>query len=115
VRPPTCCAWQPGHLVFDGDKNYADAVQKVAKLIVAVSAQNYKPGPVGAPNSFKVHDTVYVHALPGDPAAIDFPPVFKALKAVGFNGFVTVMTDAVPGMDSRELSKRYYDFLKPLV
>ena len=53
--------------------------------------------------------------MPGDPEAIDFPSVFKALKAIRFDGFVTPMTDAIPGIDSRDLSKRYVEFLKPLL
>jgi sugar phosphate isomerase/epimerase len=114
-RPNVGLAYEANHLVFDGDKNYEDAVYKLEKHIVAVSVQNFKPAPDGAPHTFKVNNKTWVRALPGDPEAIDFPSVFKALKAIRFDGFVTPMTDAIPGIDSRDLSKRYVEFLKPLL
>ncbi|MSR65059.1 MAG: hypothetical protein EXS18_04675 [Verrucomicrobiae bacterium] len=56
-----------------------------------------------------------VRALHGDPEAIDFPAVCKALKAIRFDGFLTLMTDAIPVIDSRDLSRRYVEFFKPLL
>ncbi|MSR65058.1 MAG: hypothetical protein EXS18_04670 [Verrucomicrobiae bacterium] len=41
-RPNVGLAYEAKHLVFDGDTNYADAVHKLAKLIVAVSVQNFR-------------------------------------------------------------------------
>lgn len=110
-------SYEANHLVFDGDMNYADAVRQLAKHIVAVSVQNFKVAPPGTPQSetFAVNNKTWMRALPGDPEAIDFPSVFRALKAIGFNGFVTPMTDPIPGMDHRELAKRYYEFLRRLV
>jgi sugar phosphate isomerase/epimerase len=114
-RPNIGLSYEANHLVFDGNPDYAAAVAPLARYIVAASVQNFKAVPEGTPDSFKVNNVTWVRALPGDPEAIDFPAVFKALKAIGFDGFVTVMTDAIPGLDSRELSKRYCEFLKELV
>jgi sugar phosphate isomerase/epimerase len=114
-RPNVGLAYEANHLMFDGDMNYAEAVPKLAKYIFAVSVQNFKSAPPNAPHSFVVNGKTYVRAIPGDPEAIDFPPVFKALKAARFDGFVTVMTDAIPGMDSRALSKAWLEYLKRLV
>lgn len=114
-RPNVGLSYEANHLVFDGDKNYVDAVAKLAKHIVAVSIQNFKSAPDGAPHSFKVNNKTWVRALPGDPEAVDFPAVCKALKAIKFDGFLTLMTDAIPGIDSRDLSKRYVEFFKPLL
>ena len=108
-------AYEANHLMFDGDRHYAEAVYKLARHIFAVSVQNFKPAPAGAPDSFRVGNQAYFRALPGDPEAIDFPSLFQALKGIGFEGFVTVMTDAIPGMDSRELSKRYFEYLRPMM
>lgn len=113
-RPNIGLSYEPNHLVFDGDRKYADAVHTLSRHIVAVSVQNYKRAPEGAPHAITVNGAAWVRALPGDPEAIDFPSVFKALKAIGFDGFVTVMTDAVPGMDSRELARIYAGYLKQL-
>jgi len=116
-RPNVGLTYEANHLVFDGDRKYADAVAKLAKHIVLVSVQNFKPPAPNTPKeeTFAINDKPWMRALPGDPEAIDFPPVFRALKKIGFDGFVTVMTDAVPGMDSRELARRYQQFLSPLL
>ena len=52
--------------------------------------------------------------LPGDPDAIDLPAVFDGLKKIGFDGWATVMCDCLPGMDPRELSRRWHAALAPL-
>lgn len=106
-------AFEPNHLLFDGDCDYIGAVSKLARLISLVSIQNFKRAPAGAPEAelVKVGARSFVRALPGDPEGIDFPGLAKALSAIGFDGFATVMCDAYPGMDSRELAKRYCDSL----
>lgn len=114
-RPNIGLAFEANHLTFDGNKRHADAVHQLAKHIVLVSVQNYKPAPDGASHSFKVNGKTYARALPGDPEATDFPSMFQALKTIGFQSFVTVMTDAIPGMDSRDLSKRYQEYLSGLI
>lgn len=113
ARPNVRLAFEPNHLLFDGDTDYIGAVPKLARLISLVSIQNFKPAPAGAPDSelVKVGPRTFVRALPGDPGGIDFPGLAKALDAIGFTGFATVMCDAYPGMDSRELAKRYRDSL----
>lgn len=115
-RPNVGLAFEANHLMFDGDTNYANAVHKLAKHIFTVSVQNYKPAPPDAKNEekFTISGKPWVRALPGDPDAVEFSPVFKALKEIGFDGWVTVMCDAYPGMDSRELAKRWHDYLQPM-
>lgn len=114
-RPNIGLSFEPNHLLFDGDRNYVAAVAPLARLIVAVSVQNYKAAPEGAPHSIKINSTTWIRALPGDPEAVDFQAVFNALKAIRFDGFATVMTDTIPGMDGRDLAKRYYEYLKKCV
>jgi sugar phosphate isomerase/epimerase len=114
-RPNVGLAYEPNHLMFDGDMQYAAAVAKLAKLMVSVSIQNYKSAPPEAPDAAKIGGRNFVRALPGDPEAIDFPAVFKALRAIGFAGFATVMCDAYPGLDSRELARRYHAYLSKLI
>jgi sugar phosphate isomerase/epimerase len=116
-RPNVGLAYEPNHLVFAGDTRYAEAVHTLAAHISAVSIQNFK---LAAPNTpkewtFVINNKTWMRALPGDPAAIFFPAVFEALKAIRFDGFVTVMTDAIPGMDSRDLSRAYAKYLRGLM
>ena len=114
-RPNVGLTYEANHLVFDGDMNYAEAVLKLAPHIRAVSVQNFKSAPADSPDSFQIRSKTYVRAFPGDPEAVDFPSVFRSLKKIGFDGFVTVMTDAIPGFNSRELSKRWFEYLRPLI
>jgi sugar phosphate isomerase/epimerase len=115
-RPNVKLAYDANHLLFDEDTKYADAIAKLRRHIVTMSVQNYKYAPDKTPaaDRIKIGPRDYVRALPGDPAGIDYPAVFRELKRVGFDGWVTVMCDCPPVMDNKDLARRWHDYLRPL-
>jgi sugar phosphate isomerase/epimerase len=114
ARPNVGLIYEACHLRFDGDERHAQAVRSLASRIHCVALQNYKPASPADPKETvaEIKGRAYVRALPGDPAGIDFPAVFSALREIGFDGFATVMADAMPGMDSRELAGRYIEMCR---
>lgn len=115
-RPNVKLAYEPNHLLFDGDASYIDAVAQLAPHIAAVSLQNYKPAPAGTPadQRIAIGGRDWARALPGDPAGVDLPAVFRALHGVGFDGWATVMSDCPPDMDPGQLARQWHDYLRPL-
>jgi sugar phosphate isomerase/epimerase len=115
-RPNVKLAYDANHLLFDGDSRYVDAIANLRPYIATMSVQNYKFAPDNTPaaDRIKIGSRDYVRAMPGDPAGIDYPAVFRELKRVGFDGWVTVMCDCPPGMDNKDLAQRWHDYLRPL-
>ena len=80
------------------------AVRALSEKIFTVCVQNYKL--VAGKN---------VPVLPGDPDGVDFDDVFGALKAIGFDGFVTHMSGPYPDMDNRSVCEAFVERLRPLL
>ncbi len=108
-RPNVGLAFEPNHLRFDGNEQYAEAIRRLRDFIFCVSIQNFKPArPTDAKEMLvRVNGRAYVRALPGDPEGLDFPKIFASLREVGFDGFATVMADVAPGLDRCEVARRY--------
>lgn len=110
-------AFEACHLVFDGQEDCGEgAVKRLGDRIFTVSLQAYKLAPSrDTPNSLVINDKPWVRALPGDPEGPDLRSVFRGLKAIGFDGFVTVMCDAYPGMGHEELAVRWRQHLQDVL
>ena len=113
-RPNVGLAFEANHLRFDGNDQYAEAIRPLRNCIFSVSIQNFKPAADTDPKEMRVHvnGRDYLRALPGDPDGLDFPMIFRALREAGFDGFATVMADVAPGMDPREVARRYQAALR---
>ena len=110
-RPNVGLAYEANHLRFDGNEQYAEAIRPLRDCIFSVSIQNFRPAADADPAAMRVqvNGRDYLRALPGDPEGLDFPKIFRVLREVGFDGFATVMADVAPGMDPREVARRYQD------
>jgi sugar phosphate isomerase/epimerase len=108
-RPNVGLGFEACHLRFDGNERYAEAVCALRGCIVGVSIQSYKPAGPAAPKELlvRVNGRPYLRALPGDPEGMPFPEIFGALREIGFDGFATVMCDAAPDTDPRDVARRY--------
>ena len=108
-RPNVGLAFEPNHLRFDGNEQYAEAIRPLRDCLFGVSLQNFKPAGHADPKEMLVlvNGRAYVRALPGDPEGLDFQRIFSTLREVGFGGFATVMADVAPGLDRREVARRY--------
>jgi sugar phosphate isomerase/epimerase len=108
-RPNVGLGLEACHLRFDGNERYAEAIRALRDCIFGVSLQSFKPAGPGDPKELLVHvnGKPYLRALPGDPGGMPFPQIFSALREIGFDGFATVMPDVAPGMDPREVARRY--------
>lgn len=97
--------FEASHLILqDAAVRGADAVMALGEKIFTVCCQNYK----------KV-DGQSVPVLPGDPDGVDFGVLFEALHGIGFDGFVTHMSGAYPGMENEAVCRAYVETLRSVM
>ena len=119
THPNYGIAFEASHLVMASQPEHGEeAVKALADHILTVSVQAYKVydetdcygGPI------RIHGKDWGACLPGAPGSPDLMSVFRGLRAIGFDGPVTVMPGSLPGGPNPEDQARiYYDTLEPLV
>ncbi len=110
-------AFEANHLRFDGQEEHGEkAVKAIGDHIFSVSVQNYKlwTAPTKEPK-VRINDQDWMPCLPGDPDGVDFASVFRGLRSIGFEGFVTCMPGAHVDLTPEELARKYFEFFAPLV
>ncbi len=97
--------FEASHLILqDAEVKGADAVAALGDRIFTVCCQNYK----------KVAGES-VPVMPGDAGGVDFEEVFGAIKATGFDGFVTHMSGAYPGVENETVCRAYVQKLRSVM
>jgi sugar phosphate isomerase/epimerase len=51
----------------------------------------------------------------GDKRGVDLDRVFEGLRAIGYDGWVTVHSAMVPGLTVEQSARQYYETLAPYV
>ncbi|MDA0748787.1 MAG: sugar phosphate isomerase/epimerase [bacterium] len=97
--------FEASHLILQqAEVKGAEAIRVLGEKIFTVCVQNYKR-----------EDGKPVAVLPGDPLGVDFEEVFGALGEIGFDGFVTHMSGAYPGLENEAVCRAYVTALKPFM
>ena len=116
-RPNFGLVYEPANLEICGQDYGRATIERLAKWIFNVYLQNQLLKPDGALTlptwcggdvSF---DLIPMHA----PGGVDFGCVFAGLKAVGYDGTVTVHQSAQPGETPEESASGTADFLRGLI
>ena len=89
-----------GHLHCQGETPIADFIRTYGKKIVNIHLEDMKAG-------------IHEH-LPFGQGEIDFPPIFKALQEINYQGCVNVELSR-HSHDGPNMAKQSYEFLKPLL
>jgi len=116
-HPNVFLIFDPMHLRWMGDPDMAGAARRLSKWIVRANVQNYAPirETTKKRGAFSFGGTDWVRALPGEEGGTDYPAYFKALRGAGFDGWINVMCDVEPGLDSKRVAQKHADFLKPMI
>lgn len=98
-------SFEASHLILQGAEiRGADAVMALGDRIFTVCCQNHKRA--GGQS---------VPVMPGDPEGVDFEEVFGANGGIGFDGFVTHMSGAYPGVDNETVCRAYVEKLRTVM
>ena len=109
--------FDPTHLQIMGDIDIAGGIQRLIRWMDRANAQNYALHGAGYQDRQKIPigGQDWARALPGEKGGLDFAAYVKALRVAGFKGWMNVMCDVEPGMNSKEVAKQYRHFLNPLL
>ena len=116
-RPNFGLVYEPANLEICGQDYGQATIERLAKWIFNVYLQNQLLKPDGALtlptwcNGDVSFDLIPIHA----PDGVDFGRVFAGLKAIGYNGTVTVHQSAQPGETPEESAGGTADFLRSLI
>ena len=116
-RPNFGLVYEPANLEICGQDYGRVTIERLAKWIFNVYLQNQLLKPDGALtlptwcNGGVSFDLIPIHAAGG----VDFGWVFAGLKAVGYDGTVTVHQSAQPGETPEESAGGTADFLRGLI
>jgi sugar phosphate isomerase/epimerase len=92
--------YDPANLLEAGEDYGENAVERLGGNIRQVSVQNVRPAQAEEPGSWEHQGRRYVRCSLGDPGGLDYDSVFRGLRAIGFDGFVT-LNEPRPARDER--------------
>ena len=106
--------YEPANMMACGEAWGREAIARLVPLLVNVYLQNHRLDPDGADYLRRREGTVRVTNLPLDaPGGIDLQEVFDGLKAVSYDGPVTVHQAALPEVSIADSARRYFQVLSP--
>ena len=116
-HPNMRLTYDPIHLGWMGDRDMAASARRLKPWIVRANVQNYAPARSNQDPRQKIQilGKDWLRALPGDPDGLDHNAYFKALRGIGFDGWINVMCDVDPSMTSKAVAKQNHDLLSPLL
>lgn len=114
-RPNFGLTYEPANFVLVGRDYGQAALETLGDKLFNVSLQNLKPVETTEGEGIIVYqDHGFTRCEPSDPDGVNFSKTFAALKAVGYNGFATLIEPMSPVTDSIALAEAYYKKFKPL-
>jgi sugar phosphate isomerase/epimerase len=108
--------YEPANLMAAREEYGVATLKAMGDLFMMVKVQCLKhTDDPNAADVWQFKGQRLVRCLPDDPAGVDFPKVFAALKEVGFDGAVTIMDAMATFMDNDQYIRQYYAYLSTLL
>ncbi len=98
---------------FEVEEEYGEeAVKRLGGSIRQLSVQNSTLARPEDPDVWEHEGRHYKRCLLGDPAGLDYASVFRGLRAIGFDGYVTVNEPKPALMETQAFAKHVDDQLR---
>ncbi len=108
--------YEPGNLLICGDDYGPEAIKRLGPYLFNVYLQNFWVTPEGTDVQETNRGPVRATPIPlGDKRGVDLDRVFEGLRAVGYDGWVTVHSAMVPGLTVEASAREYFRVLRPYV
>ena len=105
-RPNFGITFEPANLLVVGDDHGAAQIRRLEGRIFNVYLQNLRPEPDGPLALTTNRGTVRAAALAvGEGGGIDLDAVFEGLRSIGYDGWVTLHSARLPGLDPAESAR----------
>ena len=106
-HPNAKLLFDPRHLYHRGE-DYIDAVGRFGPRIANVLVQSIRPCGEGKGAG------KFIRCMPDDPGAQDWRGIYRELKAIGYNGLVTVIENGWPVQERDSVARLNIEFLRGL-
>ncbi len=107
---------EPANMIACGDDCGPDAIARLAPYLVNVYLQNQLVDENGPTVVRRRDSIVRVRNIPLDAEeGIDLDAIFEGLRAIRYNGPVTVHQSAIEGLPIEDSARRYYELLSSYV
>lgn len=108
--------YEPGNLLIDGDDYGPEQIKRLGERLFNVYLQNFWVTPTGTDRQPTRHGFVMATPIPlGDRRGVDLDRVFEGLRAIGYDGWITVHSAMVAGLTVEQSARQYYQVLAPYV
>lgn len=116
-RPNFGIIYEPANLALAGESYGADTLEAFQPYLFNVYLQNHVPEEGGPkPMTTWCRGLIYSCIYPIDSGeGIDFPAVFDGLRAIGYDGWVTLHQAFAGDQEPAEAAKNSAEFLKGLI
>jgi sugar phosphate isomerase/epimerase len=108
--------YEPLNLLICGQPYGLETLRALSPYLMNVYLQNHRLDPQGPAEleTWCLGVRRFHHIPIWEPGGVDFPAVFEGLRAIGYNGFVTVHQAYAELMGPREAAARSADYLRTL-
>jgi len=92
-----------------------EAVKRLGSHIKQLSVQSVRPARPDEPDGWEHEGRHYCRCLLGEPGGLDYASVFRGLRAIGFDGTVTVNEPKPTIMETEAFARRMGEDLRRLL
>lgn len=116
-RPNFGIIYEPANWMLSGQAYGAEAIRRVRPWLLNTYVQNHllRPDGEASVESWEHGRVRFDHIGIWEPGGVDCGEVFDALRAEGYDGYVTVHQAFAGIMSPAEAARRSYEYLRPLV
>jgi len=107
--------YDPANLFEAGEDYGEDSVKRLGKWIWQLSVQNIRVASPGEEGAWEYKGRYFTRCLLGDPRGLDYESVFRGLRAIGFDGYVTLNEPKPTRMGIEEFAKVFAEKLRKLM
>jgi sugar phosphate isomerase/epimerase len=110
--------YEPANLMLCGESYGAETLQRLSSRLMNVYVQNHRLDPLGPIqlDTFCLGSRRFHHLPLWEPGGIDFPLMFRGLREVGYDGYITIhqAQGLQTASDTRQYAARCANWLREM-
>jgi len=107
--------YDPANLFEAGQDHDEEAAKSLGKHIRQLSVQNIRLASADEPDVWEHEGRHFCRCMLGDPGGLDYESVFRGLRAIGFDGYVTLNEPKPTQMEVESFARKAAEELRKLL
>ncbi len=107
--------YDPANLFEAGQDYGEEAVKRLGKHIWQLSVQSIRIANADEPDVWEYEGRHFCRCMLGDPRGLDYESVFRGLRAIGFDGCVTLNEPKPTQMDVQDFARKTAERLREFI